>query len=77
MVPFFKRFVINDKNAMEETRDAEMEAAFLLQPYTYDEMWDGMDLENSEADRLIFCEVTGRPLPGTEGNLNYSIEFSD
>ena len=60
-MPFFKRFVINDKNAKEKTRDAEMDADLLFQPYTHDDLWDGMDLENSVADRMIFFEMTGRP----------------
>ena len=67
-VPFFSRYVIRDKN-LHPDRDATKKTAV---EYADIDLWEGLDPENSRADRLILYEVARRRYPGAEDDANFS-----
>ena len=71
-VPYFLRYVIRDKNLRQERDISAKKKSEVVQQYEDVDLWDGLDPENSMADRLILYEIARRRYPGTEADANFS-----
>ena len=62
-VPFFHRYVLKAKRERESSDDSDLEQvdqAQTAQDMATEPLWEALDFDNNQVDRLIMFEITKR-----------------